>query len=216
MQPPSAIPGILRRAVAEFFHGLSQRKQIMKKHAQRVGFTLVEIVVVVVIIAALLGLLIPAVQYARESARRVACGSNLRQISVASKTGSTIWAPKPTPTSAGGWAISLLPALDDAALAKALITNPSLIPGKMSPLVQHRPMIFTCPSAPEVESRIKSVPAAHYVGSADAPYGFQEPWAVSPTLPGDWRSSNRGPHAGGFNVVNYADDTVRFVAGQGP
>jgi len=188
----------------------------MKKQAQRVGFTLVEVLAVVVIISALLGFLLPAIQYARESARRTACGSNLRQISLASKTGNSIWAPKPTPTSAGGWAISLLPALDDAGLAKELINNRSLIPGRMSPLVQHRPMIFTCPSAPEVESRIKSVPAAHYFGSGDAPYGFQEPWAVSPTLPGDWRSSNQGPHAGGYNVVNYADDTVSFVAGQGP
>jgi len=189
----------------------------MKKHAQRVGFTLVELLVVVVILSALLGLLIPAVQYARELARRTACQGNLRQISLARKSDSTIWAPKPTATSAGGWAICFLPALDDAALAKALVANPSLIPGKMNPLVQHRPRIFTCPSAPKVESTIKSVPAAHYVdaGSADAPYGFQEPWAVSPNLPNDFESSNRGPHAGGFNVSDH-EGAVQFVAGRGP
>ena len=102
----------------------------MKKHAQRVGFTLVEVLVVVVIIAALIALLLPAIQYVRGSARRMACQSNLRQISLARKSDSTIWTPKPTPTSAGGWAISFLPALDDTALAKALVANPSLIPRK--------------------------------------------------------------------------------------
>ena len=190
----------------------------MKKHVQRTGFTLVEVLVVLVIIGALLGLLIPAVQYARESARRVACQSNLRQISLARRVG-TIWAPKPTPTSAGGWSIALLPSLEDASLARELISNPSLVAGKMNPLVQRRPTSLTCPSAPEVEGTIKSVPAAHYVwmgyGFADAPYGFREPWAVGPELiNGPWRS-DPGPHAGGFNVVD-SDGEVQFVAGRGP
>lgn len=47
------------------------------------GFTLVELLVVVAIIATLIGLLLPAVQSARESARRTACASNLRQVALA-------------------------------------------------------------------------------------------------------------------------------------
>ncbi len=127
--------------------------------ARRVAFTLIELLVVIAIVGVLLGLLLPAVQKVRETAARVQCVNNLKQIGLAlhnyHDANRTLppgyFAAGPyvdgaTDTSPGwGWAAFLLPHLEQGNLfAQLNFTQPVAA----SPSIQAVLKVYLCPSDP--------------------------------------------------------------------
>lgn len=143
---------------------------------RRRGFTLVELLVVIAIIALLMGLLLPAVQSVRESARRTQCLNNLRQIAIASNAHvqaqghfpsngwGYLWTGEPErgygPEQPGGWIYNLLPWLEQAAIRdigvgltgtdrrNALLTQrTSVVPVLHCPS-RRQPRVYPAPETP--------------------------------------------------------------------
>ena len=110
----------------------------MSARSQRRGFTLIELLVVIAIIAILIALLLPAVQQAREAARRTQCRNNLKQIGLAMHNyhdQANMFPPGyitrfPNNQSASershwGWGTFLLPMIDQAPLYNQLNPGPN-------------------------------------------------------------------------------------------
>lgn len=104
----------------------------MRPSAPRQGFTLVELLVVIAIIGVMVGLLLPAVQAAREAARRMQCSNNLKQIGLALHNyhDTFLLFPPGVVTGVAGvndprfaWSVMILPQLEQASLFEALNTS---------------------------------------------------------------------------------------------
>jgi prepilin-type N-terminal cleavage/methylation domain-containing protein/prepilin-type processing-associated H-X9-DG protein len=136
------------------------------------GFTLVELLVVIGIIGVLLALLLPAVQMAREAARKVHCRNNLKQLGLAVHAyhdafrvlpiSIAPWwqGPRPTPERNGkGWIVSLLPQLEQQPLYDRFVpffsgdflTGYGIRSVGCRELLKHQLSVLQCPSDPAVE-----------------------------------------------------------------
>jgi prepilin-type N-terminal cleavage/methylation domain-containing protein len=127
----------------------------MRIRSQR-GFTLVELLVVIAIIGILVGLLLPAVQQAREAARRMSCSNNMRQLSLATLNYESSFKVLPPGWNNHGtlWSAAILPQIEQASLYSTLIFAESGIgnwDNRSSPnyLACQTPVsLLQCPSCP--------------------------------------------------------------------
>ena len=139
-------------------------RRLRRRKSSRPAFTLIELLVVIAIIAILIALLLPAVQQAREAARRTQCRNNLHQIGLAMHNYHDVHNVFPTSI---GWnhrvngsrigafsdKVFLLPYLDRAPEWSATdINQEPFSPGWMGGnVLAHSGTlpVFNCPSNPE-------------------------------------------------------------------
>lgn len=138
----------------------------------RRGFSLVELLVVIGLVALLLGLLLPAVQAVRDSSRRTACGHNIRQVALALQTAHDVKRTLPAGYVSGfdalgadtgpgwGWAAAILPHVEEAAIFHQIDFNRPIEDARSLAARESLISSFICPA--------DAVPAAAFpVGARD-------------------------------------------------
>jgi prepilin-type N-terminal cleavage/methylation domain-containing protein/prepilin-type processing-associated H-X9-DG protein len=146
-----------------------------KSAQRRAAFTLIELLVVIAIIAILIALLVPAVQKVRESAARLQCQNNLKQIGLGMHNYSNIYKGFPpsrtTGTVAGApwfpymhsWSVALLPYIDQTNSFNLYHYDKNWNDPTNYAAVQTPLAVFICPSTPtgkRVDTTIAAQPAA--------------------------------------------------------
>lgn len=140
---------------------------------RRIGFTLVELLVVIAIIGVMVGLLLPAVQAAREAARRMQCSNHMKQIGLAMHNYHSAYNQLPTgyysfPTSDGsgpaslridpmtwdagpgwGWGAMILPFLEQTAVGEAIRYDRPIWDVTQASVIATKIPTFLCPSVSE-------------------------------------------------------------------
>lgn len=170
------------------------------------GFTLIELLVVIAIIAVLIALLLPAVQQAREAARRSQCKNNLKQIGLAMHNYHDTFGTLPPGDLSGGLYnrssafVAILPYIDQAPLYNLYNFNLPSTDAANAPVVSQHIQTYLCPTAvirrsiPTPGCDANRAPGT-YAGSS----GSDDPWGTA---------GNGTPNNG--LIVTFGSGTIRF------
>lgn len=203
------------------------------------GFALVELLVVIAIIGLLVALLLPAVQSAREGARRTQCKNNLHQLGIALELHAEQFGHYPKDGERGhGFGTYLLPSLEQKALYDRIDPLNATLPA--GPVVPGTGDIvlagFRCPSHSAADLIASGYARSNYLGNAaifEKATRFQDlldgesttlsigetatehAWALPGTASANAAPNSGGgfgsPHAGGMHIL-LCDGAVRFIS----
>jgi prepilin-type N-terminal cleavage/methylation domain-containing protein len=190
---------------------------LIARRARRAGFTLVELLVVIAIIGILVALLLPAIQAAREAARRTQCTNNLKQIGLAClnfestykrlPTGAVQRANVSTDPTMFSWISQILPFIEEGSLYDQVDWKIPLgernDKGDTSHHIKFKS--FLCPSDEDVDITNSWYGArGNYVGNA----GIGRIWMDDPTPTQDSAGHPKHPLApAGSNSTLVAQGT---------
>tara|TARA_R110002095_G_scaffold172509_2_gene149870 strand:+ start:1700 stop:2746 length:1047 start_codon:yes stop_codon:yes gene_type:complete len=206
----------------------------------RRGFTLIELLVVIAIIAILIALLLPAVQQAREAARRSQCKNNMKQIGLAmhnyhdahntfppgyitKKPCNTLTAwPSCNQGELGiyGWGTFVLPFIDQAPLynllnAGSVTLDQNLANATVRQALQSPMTVFLCPSdpGPNLNDFVSASDYYDFNGTTDGTTAYPLARSDYVMMANAWESTTPVAYPleyGPAHGIGYADSSVRF------
>ncbi len=140
----------------------------MKRSHHRQAFSLIELLVVIAIVAMLIALLLPAVQQAREAARRTQCRNNLKQLGLAFHNYDQTYQYLP-PNMNASFPVAIAPYTDQPELFDAFDHHHDAFSLLNEPLGQRTLSLYACPSDDASYSRIQpgNLVASSYIGNVE-------------------------------------------------
>lgn len=215
----------------------------MYSYRSRRAFTLIELLVVIAIIAILIALLLPAVQQAREAARKTQCKNNLRQFGLALHNYHDSFTAFPPgwigvdngfPSAHEGvngasWGIMILPYVEQSNVYNLFNSHVGVEDPLNDPFRKVNLSVFSCPSDPQplffdIEEEgnpgtvVCELPIANYIGAfgTDDLHDCENPPGVPPVLSdGQCKSDGMLYHNSYVRIRDVVDGTSNtFLAGE--